>query len=138
MSKSTKPRPKSKPAKPYEGYPLFAHASGRWCKKIRGRHVYFGSWGDPDGALEKYLNEKGMGREFCGTCGSLVPGRPAHMETWSVPAGILDDDPGVRPVLHVFASERAHWWEIADALPQFEKWVPGTEPRPTGAASSET
>jgi integrase len=46
-----------KPAKPTPNFPLFAHASGRWAKKIRGRLVYFGKWADPDAALTKYLTE---------------------------------------------------------------------------------
>ena len=47
-----------KPAKPRPDFPLFPHATGRWAKKIRGKFVYFGPWSDPDGALEKWLNEK--------------------------------------------------------------------------------
>ncbi len=48
----------TKPTKPYPEYPLTPHPSGRWCKKIRGRLVYFGPWSDPDGALAKYLEQK--------------------------------------------------------------------------------
>jgi integrase len=48
----------SKPAKPYPDYPLTPHPAGYWCKKIRGKLVYFGPWSDPDGALAKYLAEK--------------------------------------------------------------------------------
>jgi integrase len=48
----------TKPAKPYPEFPLTAHPAGSWCKKIRGKLVYFGPWSDPDGALKKYLEQK--------------------------------------------------------------------------------
>ena len=47
----------------------------------------------------------------------------------SIAAGLLDDDPGVRPRLHVFTSSKVPWYEIQDSLPEFEKWVPGYEPK---------
>src|SRR5262249_48146351 len=48
----------SKPAKPYPQFPLTPHPAGYWCKKIRGKLHYFGPWSDPDGALQKYLEQK--------------------------------------------------------------------------------
>lgn len=47
-----------KPQKPYPGFPLYAHASGRWAKKIRNRLHYFGPWADPFGSLKKYEEQR--------------------------------------------------------------------------------
>lgn len=56
---STKARP-SRPKKPNRKFPMFAHPSGQWAKKIKRRLVYFGSWRvDPSGkaALETFERE---------------------------------------------------------------------------------
>jgi len=47
-----------KPDKPRPDFPLFAHHNGQWSKKICGRFCYFGVWGDPQAALEKYQKER--------------------------------------------------------------------------------
>src|SRR4051794_13469251 len=49
---STDPVRSVKPERP-DGSPLFWHATGRWCKKIRGKLVYFGR-GSHDDALAEY------------------------------------------------------------------------------------
>ena len=49
--------PAAKPRKPYKNYPLTAHPNGQWCKRIRGRLVYFGAWCDPQAAIERYREE---------------------------------------------------------------------------------
>ena len=54
-NKSTKRPAKRKPDKPRKNYPLTAHASGQWCKKINGKQYYFGKWDDPEAAEKKYL-----------------------------------------------------------------------------------
>jgi hypothetical protein len=42
--------------------------------------------------------------------------------------GTVDGDPGVRPREHIFVGSKAPWYEIADALPQFEEWPTRMEP----------
>jgi integrase len=53
---STTSAPLGKPAKPHPDFPLTAHATGRWCKKINGKLHYFGRWDDPQEALRQYLD----------------------------------------------------------------------------------
>ena len=79
--------------------------------------------------IHRYESSPGSFRAFCGVCSSLVPGQAPYLETMSIPAGLLDDDPEVRPRLHVFTSSKAPWWNITDDLPQHAKWVPGYEPK---------
>jgi hypothetical protein len=45
--------PAGGPAKPHPDFPLYAHKSGQWAKKVRGRAHYFGPWADSDAALAK-------------------------------------------------------------------------------------
>ena len=79
--------------------------------------------------IRRYESAPGSFRSFCPTCGSLVPGQAPYLATVSVPAGLLESDPGVRPRLHVFTSSKAPWWEINDELPQHARWVPGYAPK---------
>ena len=39
----------------------------------------------------------------------------------NVPAGTLDDDPGLRPQRHIFVDLKASWFDIADTLPRFSE-----------------
>lgn len=47
---------RGRPSKPYLSFPLTAHNNGQWCKKIRGKVHFFGTWEDPQAALDRYLH----------------------------------------------------------------------------------
>lgn len=55
---------------------------------------------------------------FCSRCGSPVPD-PVPGATWfEIPAGLLDDEPGMCPDKHIFVECKSPWFRIADDLPQ--------------------
>lgn len=39
-----------------------------------------------------------------------------------IPAGTLDDDPGLKPAMHIFTASKAPWYDITDTLPQFDEF----------------
>lgn len=58
-------------------------------------------------------------RCFCRVCGSYLGEPETSPKGFPIAASALDDDPGVRPVLHEHVAEKAPWYEILDGLPQF-------------------
>lgn len=56
---------------------------------------------------------------FCGTCGSPVPADDVHEGSMEIPAGLLDDDPGIRPDKHIFVELVPSWDRIRDGLPEY-------------------
>lgn len=61
----------------------------------------------------------------CGTCGSYVYATHADYSEFAyVCLGALDDGHEIRPGYHEFVGSKASWYEIHDALPQFEGWSP--------------
>jgi len=62
---------------------------------------------------------------FCRDCGGKVP---MVRNRAVIPAGVLDDDPGIRPGLHIFVASKAPWFRIADDLPRYDEYAPGFPP----------
>ena len=58
---------------------------------------------------------------FCSRCGSPMPDPPPGANWFEIPAGLLDDDPELRPDKHIFVEHRSPWFEITDALPRRTK-----------------
>jgi hypothetical protein len=58
---------------------------------------------------------------FCARCGSLVPDLKSESATIEIPAGVLDDDPQIRPDKHIYIETKSPWFNITDDLPQFDR-----------------
>ena len=72
-------------------------------------------------------------RAFCGECGSVLP-EPSISEpedtrqadrVYYVPAGLMDDDPEIRPESHIFCESKSAAYTIHDDLPQIEHYGDG-------------
>jgi len=72
--------------------------------------------------LKAYESSPREYRCFCSECGSPIYGEAAARPgSVSVRCGTLDDDPQVRPTVHLHTSSKSPWFDISDQLPQ----VPG-------------
>lgn len=108
----------------------FCHCS--MCRKATGSA--FGSFLHADGetfkwlsgetAITQFQSSANNLRSFCSACGSIVPVLEADGAHVIIPAGSLDNDPGVRPIVHIFVGSKAPWFDISDSLPQFAEFPP--------------
>ena len=57
---------------------------------------------------------------FCTRCGSPAPNPEPATEWFEIPAGLLDDDPMLKPDKHIFVDHNAPWFEITDTLPRYD------------------
>lgn len=57
---------------------------------------------------------------FCGVCGSPVPAPEPNEEFLEIPAGLLDDDPEIKPDKHIFVELVPAWDAITDRLVQLD------------------
>jgi hypothetical protein len=56
---------------------------------------------------------------FCANCGCPVPLPDPEGDRCEIPAGLFDDDPGVKPDKHIFVELLPAWDELRDGLPQY-------------------
>ena len=82
------------------------------------------TWAEGQDLVRQYETAPGHGRAFCSVCGSSVPAVMEESQWVIIPAGTLDDDPGLRPVANLYADFKAPWHTITDGLPEFEEQAP--------------
>ena len=92
-----------------------------FCKKEDFKYI------SEENHISSYRLSEQFTRTFCDICGSplLVEGHEAFGSMVGIPAGLLDDDPKVKPSKHIFVGSKAPWWDITDNMPQYKEWFPG-------------
>jgi len=97
------------------------------CRKVHG--AAFGTYSrvqrkdfvllSGEGDIASYPSSPGVTRTFCRKCGSTLQFvRATRPDTFALALGTLDDDPGIRPAMHIHIEGKAPWFDIDDGLPQ--------------------
>ena len=106
------------------------------CRKAHG--AAFGAYARVDAAgfrwvagesdVAAFQSSPDVMRTFCKRCGSRLQFlRVSRPQSFSIAVGTLDEDPGVRPMHHIFVGSKAPWFEIADALPRHAERPPAAK-----------
>lgn len=93
----------------------------------RGDFHYLGG----ENLVRRYESSPGTFRCFCARCGSRLQSEFSDPDLpLGVPLGLLDDDPGVAPLMHIHVASKAPWHVIADDLPRFAEMPPAAAKNP--------
>jgi len=98
------------------------------CRKQSGH--YWASTNVPRGALRLqgaerltwYQSSEKVRRGFCSVCGSALFWEPAGHDFVAVGMGAFDKPTGVHLEKHIFVADKGDYYEIADGLPQHERF----------------
>jgi hypothetical protein len=101
------------------------------CRKLRGtahaanifvKQAGF-KWLRGEEAVRRYdLEGARFGNCFCENCGSPVPRQALAGKAYLIPAGTVDEDPGIMPEGAIFWDSRVDWLPPADKLEKFSEY----------------
>ena len=80
--------------------------------------------GEDETTVYKVPDAKVFAPRFCRHCGSLMPRVAEDGSIAAIPAGALDQDPGLRPAAHIFVGSGCPSHRITDELPQHDGYPP--------------
>lgn len=75
-------------------------------------------WTRGEDRLRQFESSPGKRRHFCSICGSHLMAEWVDQATVILRLGCLDTPIEERPVVHIWTSQKAPWFEIDAALPQ--------------------
>ena len=90
-------------------------AFGSYARVQRSEFVLLSGADD----IASYQSSPEVTRTFCRRCSSTLQFiRATRPNTFSLALGTLDDDPGVRPSMHIHIESKVPWLDINDGIPQ--------------------
>jgi hypothetical protein len=75
-------------------------------------------WLSGEDLIKTFVRPSGYGTAFCAVCGSPAP--DAARTRYGIPAGLLDGDPPLRVVEHIFVGSKAQWEAISGDAPRHD------------------
>ncbi|MEE8340173.1 MAG: GFA family protein [Xanthomonadales bacterium] len=109
----------------------FYHCHCKRCRKASGTghatNLFFSGtleWESGENQLTSYKppEAKRFINTFCRTCGSRMPRFIENMDMVFIPAGSLDEEPGLAPQARIFTGSRAAWSCEGTELPGFNEY----------------
>ena len=82
------------------------------------------SWSAGEGLIQRFdlPGAKRFTVWFCNRCGSRVPHKVRERDDYLIPAGLLDNDPVMRPENCIFWGSRAPWYVEPREMPKFAEY----------------
>lgn len=109
------------------------HCSCSFCRKAHAaafntaagvKREHF-RWVKGEETLKAYESSPGKRRYFCSNCGSPLLAQRTGLDLLILRVATLDEDPGRKPELHIFAGSEVPWLEYGSQIPSYPQWEPG-------------
>jgi ADP-ribosyl-[dinitrogen reductase] hydrolase len=100
-----------------------AHASA-FATTARVLREHF-RWTAGEDRLNAFESSPGKLRRFCSVCGTQMMAEWVAQPQIVLRVPTLDDDPGTRPVVHIWTSHDQPWLVEAGEAARYAEWPPG-------------
>jgi len=79
-------------------------------------------WLKGEDRLSSFESSSGKLRRFCSICGSHLVAERLGQPHIILRVATLDEDPGARPVGHIWTSDDVPWLQYEGKIPRYAKW----------------
>ena len=109
-----------------------SHCHCRTCRKVHAaafvptagvKREHF-RWLKGEDKLATFESSPGKLRHFCSSCGSHLVAERAAQAHVIVRVATLDEDPGAKPVMHIWCSHDVPWLQDSKDTPFYPEWQP--------------